>query len=228
MLGGGCGRSSFFLSFVARWSSWAPPRRRRSLRAARRQRHRSPAGARRRACALQRRLRDARQAVPRRELLRLPRQQEAGERPQPPVVRVRWPRSSTQRNDWEEVVGKLRGGEMPPIEEEQPEEAAARRPSPPGSTNELERIDRVDAARSGPRHRAPPEPQRIQQHRSAICSASTSRPADDFPQDDAGYGFDNIADVLSLSPVLMEKYVTAADRVARGRALRSAGAASRR
>ena len=30
-----------------------------------------------------------------------------------------------------------------------------------------------------------------------------------------GYGFDNIADVLSLSPVLMEKYVTAADRVAR-------------
>ncbi len=41
------------------------------------------------------------------------------------------------------------------------------------------------------------------------------RPADDFPQDDSGYGFDNIADVLSLSPVLMEKYVAAADRVAR-------------
>ena len=37
------------------------------------------------------------------------------------------------------------------------------------------------------------------------------RPADDFPQDDAGYGFDNIADVLSLSPVLMEKYLSAAD-----------------
>src|SRR5262249_14135032 len=41
------------------------------------------------------------------------------------------------------------------------------------------------------------------------------RPADDFPQDDAGYGFDNIADVLSLSPVLMEKYVSAADKVSR-------------
>ena len=26
------------------------------------------------------------------------------------------------------------------------------------------------------------------------------RPADDFPQDDSGYGFDNIADVLSLPP----------------------------
>ncbi|MGH9372150.1 MAG: DUF1592 domain-containing protein, partial [Vicinamibacterales bacterium] len=33
--------------------------------------------------------------------------------------------------------------------------------------------------------------------------------------DDSGYGFDNIADVLSLSPVLMEKYVSAADRVTR-------------
>ena len=30
-----------------------------------------------------------------------------------------------------------------------------------------------------------------------------------------GYGFDNIADVLSLSPVLMEKYVSAADKVSR-------------
>jgi len=41
------------------------------------------------------------------------------------------------------------------------------------------------------------------------------RPADNFPQDDSGYGFDNIGDVLSLSPVLMEKYLAAAERVAR-------------
>lgn len=40
-------------------------------------------------------------------------------------------------------------------------------------------------------------------------------PADDFPQDDSGYGFDNIGDVLSLSPVLMEKYLVAAEKVAR-------------
>ncbi|MBI5800584.1 MAG: DUF1592 domain-containing protein [Verrucomicrobia bacterium] len=39
------------------------------------------------------------------------------------------------------------------------------------------------------------------------------RPADDFPADDAGYGFDNIGDVLSMPPVLLEKYLTAADRV---------------
>ncbi|MBL8209833.1 MAG: DUF1592 domain-containing protein [Bryobacterales bacterium] len=39
------------------------------------------------------------------------------------------------------------------------------------------------------------------------------RPADDFPLDDAGYGFDNIGDVLSVSPLLLEKYMAAARRV---------------
>jgi hypothetical protein len=35
----------------------------------------------------------------------------------------------------------------------------------------------------------------------------------DFPPDDSGYGFDNIADVLSLSPVLFEKYFNAAEKI---------------
>jgi hypothetical protein len=39
------------------------------------------------------------------------------------------------------------------------------------------------------------------------------RPADDFPPDDSGYGFDNIGDVLSVSPVLTEKYFNAAEQV---------------
>ena len=38
--------------------------------------------------------------------------------------------------------------------------------------------------------------------------------ADDFPMDDVGYGFDNIGDVLTLSPLLMEKYLAAAEEVA--------------
>ncbi len=41
------------------------------------------------------------------------------------------------------------------------------------------------------------------------------QPAADFPQDDSGYGFDNIASVLSLSPLLMERYLSAAEEVAR-------------
>src|SRR6266446_864402 len=32
----------------------------------------------------------------------------------------------------------------------------------------------------------------------------------DFPQDDVGYGFDNIGDVLSMPPILLEKYLSAA------------------
>lgn len=40
-------------------------------------------------------------------------------------------------------------------------------------------------------------------------------PASFFPGDDAGYGFDNIGDVLSLPPVLMEKYLSAAEAVSR-------------
>lgn len=36
------------------------------------------------------------------------------------------------------------------------------------------------------------------------------RLADDFPSDDVGNGFDNIADVLTIPPVLMEKYLAAA------------------
>ncbi|MGH9674815.1 MAG: DUF1592 domain-containing protein [Bryobacteraceae bacterium] len=42
-----------------------------------------------------------------------------------------------------------------------------------------------------------------------------ARPADDFPVDDSGYGFDNIGDVLTVSPMLMEKYTAAARKVSR-------------
>ena len=42
-----------------------------------------------------------------------------------------------------------------------------------------------------------------------------ARPADEFPVDDSGYGFDNNSDVLSVSPMLMEKYMQAAEKVSR-------------
>jgi len=40
------------------------------------------------------------------------------------------------------------------------------------------------------------------------------RPADDFPADDLGYGFDNIAAVLSMSPLHLETYERAATQLA--------------
>jgi hypothetical protein len=114
---------------------------------------------------------------------------------------------------WAEVARKLRTREMPPEEEPQPPEH--KRQAVAGwLSRELERIDRL----------APPDPGRVTARRLNRNEYNNTvrdllgvdvHPADDFPQDDAGYGFDNIADVLSLSPVLMEKYVSAAEKVSR-------------
>ena len=38
-------------------------------------------------------------------------------------------------------------------------------------------------------------------------------PAEDFPADDTGYGFDTIGETLNMSPMLLEKYFAAADRL---------------
>ena len=117
------------------------------------------------------------------------------------------------RNHWEDVIGMLKRSEMPPMEEEQPEEAD-RQAVARWLEQELARIDRV----------TPPDPGRVTARRLNRTEYNNTirdllgvplRPADDFPQDDSGYGFDNIADVLSLSPVLMEKYMVAADAVTR-------------
>jgi mono/diheme cytochrome c family protein len=114
---------------------------------------------------------------------------------------------------WAEVVKKLRGREMPPEEEPQPSEHT-RQAVAGWLAKELDHIDRL----------TPPDPGRVTARRLNRTEYNNTvrdllgvdvRPADDFPQDDAGYGFDNIADVLSLSPVLMEKYVSAAEKISR-------------
>ncbi len=43
---------------------------------------------------------------------------------------------------------------------------------------------------------------------------TAQRPADDFPADDHSYGFDDIADVLTISPLQLELYERAADALA--------------
>lgn len=67
-----------------------------------------------------------------------------------------------------------------------------------------------------------PDPGRVTAHRlNRIEYKNTIRDLmgvnfetkDAFPDDDSGYGFDNIADVLNMSPLLMEKYLTAAQTV---------------
>lgn len=116
-------------------------------------------------------------------------------------------------DDVEHMLLKLRTGEMPPEDEERPDpkdvEAVAQ-----WFQAEFARLERV----------TPPDPGRITARRLNRTEYNNTvrdlfgvdiRPAEDFPQDDAGYGFDNIADVLSLSPVLFEKYMVAAEKVVR-------------
>lgn len=75
----------------------------------------------------------------------------------------------------------------------------------------------VNPACAGPR-----DPGRVTLHRLNRAEydntvrdllGDTTRPARDFPADDHGYGFDNNADVLSLGPLLMEKYAAAAQKL---------------
>ncbi len=114
---------------------------------------------------------------------------------------------------FELMLHKLRSGEMPPEDEERPDPADVERVTS-WITAELQRIEA----------RTPLDPGRVTIRRLNRTEYNNTvrdllgvdlRPADDFPQDDTGYGFDTIADVLTLSPVLMERYMGAAERVAR-------------
>lgn len=113
---------------------------------------------------------------------------------------------------WEKALRKIRTGEMPPPPIPKPAKADAT-----WIVNWIERELDAASVRN-------PEPGRVAIHRLNRAEYNNAvrdllavdfTPADDFPADDAGYGFDNIADVLSLPPVLMEKYLAAAGKVTR-------------
>ncbi|MGH9840059.1 MAG: DUF1592 domain-containing protein [Blastocatellia bacterium] len=117
------------------------------------------------------------------------------------------------RETWELVVQKIQSGEMPPAGLPRPDEAGLKT-FLRSIEAEFERADKL----------AKPDPGRVTARRLNRAEYNNTvrdllgvslKPADDFPQDDSGYGFDNIGDVLSLSPVLMEKYLAAAEQVAR-------------
>ena len=113
---------------------------------------------------------------------------------------------------WEMVLKRLKAGEMPPQPMPRPNEAELH-----AATRWIEgELDRDSLAR--------PDPGRVTARRLNRAEYNNTvkdllgvdfRPADDFPQDDTGYGFDTIGDVLSLSVVQMEKYLSAAESVAR-------------
>ncbi len=115
------------------------------------------------------------------------------------------------RNTWLGVLAKLQVKAMPPEEAEQP--------------TEPERkflLDWIDAAVNDIDCVHDAEPGHVtmrrlnrQEYRNTIRDlvGIDYEPTAEFPADDIGYGFDNIGDVLSLPPILMEKYLDAAGEI---------------
>ncbi|HEY3826753.1 MAG TPA: DUF1592 domain-containing protein [Bryobacteraceae bacterium] len=113
---------------------------------------------------------------------------------------------------WEKVVRKVRAGMMPP--------AGARRPDRKtldGFAASVEgQLDRAAAANPNP-GRAPLHRMNRGEYANAIRDllAVDVDAATLLPADDSSGGFDNIADVLGVSPALLERYVSAAAKISR-------------
>ena len=112
---------------------------------------------------------------------------------------------------WETVLENIRTSTMPPDDEDK---------QPKLDEREL-MMKWIEAAvfSSDPDK---PDPGRVTIHRLNRAEYNNTirdlvgvnfEPADDFPADDSGYGFDNIGDVLTIPPVLFERYLAAAEKV---------------
>ena len=114
---------------------------------------------------------------------------------------------------WEAVVRKLRGRLMPP----------AGRPRPDASTYEdfvawLEaELDRFAAEHPNPGRTETFRRLNRTEYENAVRDllALDIDAAELVPADDAAFGFDNIGGVFKLSSTLMERYLTAADKISR-------------
>jgi mono/diheme cytochrome c family protein len=113
---------------------------------------------------------------------------------------------------WEKVVRKLRGREMPPVGMPRPNEArydsfiayleteldrAARTNPNPGRTATAHRLNRAEYTNA------------IRDLLALEIEGEALLPADDSG------GFDNLGDLLSVSPMLMERYMSAARKISR-------------
>ena len=114
---------------------------------------------------------------------------------------------------WEHVVRRLRNGSMPPAGRSRPAadtydrvaawiesrlDAAAEADPDPGRPAVLHRLNRAE-------------------YRNAVRDllALDVDVSSLLPPDTSSYGFDNIGDVLGLSPLLLESYLAAANRISR-------------
>ncbi len=115
------------------------------------------------------------------------------------------------RKTWDRVREALDSGTMPPEDKPQPAKVDVEKA-----------IAWIDAQLSKADCRLQDNPGRVTlrrlnrtEYRNTIRDliGIDYEPTDDFPSDDVGYGFDNIGDVLTLPPLLMERYLAAAEDI---------------
>jgi Protein of unknown function (DUF1592)/Protein of unknown function (DUF1588)/Protein of unknown function (DUF1587)/Protein of unknown function (DUF1585)/Protein of unknown function (DUF1595)/Planctomycete cytochrome C len=127
------------------------------------------------------------------------------------------------RDTWQLVLDQLETGEMPPRTMPKSAISIGEVPKPSGADRQaIMRAIKAEFARA--ESKIKPSAGRVSARRLNRAEYNNTIqdllgvkmwPASDFPQDDAAYGFDNVADALAISPVLMEKYMSAAEKVAR-------------
>ncbi len=117
------------------------------------------------------------------------------------------------RDIWDRVLDMVATGYMPPSESEV---------QPPLEASEAF-VAHIEAIFEHADRTAKPDPGRITVRRlNRVEYKNTVRdmlgvdfdPTENFPADDVGHGFDNIGDVLTMSPLLMERYFEAAEAIA--------------
>src|SRR5215212_1019370 len=111
---------------------------------------------------------------------------------------------------WWRVLKNTRTGLMPPQKKERPS---------PEELEELAKWIKYGALGIDPSH---PDPGRVTlrrlnrvEYRNTIkdLMGVDYNTTEEFPPDDTGYGFDTIGDVLTFSPLLLEKYMKAAETI---------------
>src|SRR4051812_20809753 len=120
------------------------------------------------------------------------------------------PKIEENRKIWEKVAELIESREMPP----------EKKPQPTESQREM-LVHYIDGQLSKADCTGPKNPGKVtirrlnkEEYKNTIRDLmGIAYEPDDFPNDEVGYGFDNIGDVLSLPPMLMEKYMAAADEI---------------
>ena len=117
------------------------------------------------------------------------------------------------RKTWTSVLNMIQAGEMPPSG--RPKPALAEAETFAKAVHEIfERHDR--SAKRDPGRVTMRRLNRVEYNNTVRDLVGIDFPVgDDFPSDDVGHGFDNIGDVLTISPLHMERYMAAAETIMR-------------